>query len=168
MTKRTHLLGGLAIAMAGIKVAEMHGIAWSMPLAASVTGASLVGSLIPDIDTPTSKAGGAVKPVSVVINKVCGHRGIFHSLLLYLVLVSCALWIFPQYYCIWLGLGAGVFSHLVLDSFNKTGVPLFWPYKVNVSFANIAVGGCGEFFVTVGLSAVIGILGWIHFCPCVV
>lgn len=47
---------------------------------AIITGASAFGSILPDIDEPSSHIGRKVKPISSAIKNRRGHRGLWHSL----------------------------------------------------------------------------------------
>ncbi|MFB3079206.1 MAG: metal-dependent hydrolase, partial [Lysobacterales bacterium] len=125
------------------------------------------GSLLPDIDTPTSSIGRPFFPLARWINQKMGHRTVTHSLLgmaIFAVLVLGAAWILSQ----WTGKGPalmhygwllilGYGSHILVDTLNKTGVELFWPCKLRcVFFYNehyrIASAGSGDYwFMTVCL-----------------
>jgi len=100
-----------------------------------------IGALIPDIDHPSSKVGKKVKPVSVVINQVFGHRGFTHTILAFLLFVLglfLLVGVIPvayqgYYFPFALGLMIGYASHLVLDMMTVSGVPLLYPFS-NHSF----------------------------------
>lgn len=53
-----------------------------------ITSASIIGSLLPDIDHPESKISKNAQILSKGINMVAGHRGVFHSPLLYIIVFS--------------------------------------------------------------------------------
>ncbi len=89
----------------------------------------LIGSIFPDIDNPRSHFGQLTKPISTIIGKVqkwegkkeYQHRGILHSLFLYVALL-----IVSYFFCPYLiGFFIGALSHLFLDMFNPSGVPVF-------------------------------------------
>jgi len=86
----------------------------------------LTASVIPDIDSCKSKIGKKVKPLSFLINIFLGHRGIFHSLLLP-ILVS--LLIMPINYEIAAAFFIGYLSHFVLDSLTPEGVMFLYPFS---------------------------------------
>jgi inner membrane protein len=94
-------------------------------------GAALaVGALLPDIDTTTSSLGKFVKPVSSLIERKVGHRTITHSFLglgLLGLVSSPLLLLYPPAWT-WLLIGAA--THIVLDTANINGVPLFWPGRL--------------------------------------
>lgn len=90
----------------------------------------LMGGIFPDIDNPRSSMGFLTKPVSTILGKISeltgktgvNHRGIFHDFTLYVAgLVLCYLYFPPL-----LGFFLGGISHLFLDAFNPSGVPLFF------------------------------------------
>lgn len=96
--------------------------------------ACTVGSLIPDIDLPTSTVGKAFKPLSVVIYCVCGHRGFVHSLLCSILLTMLLGYtesaFFPAYSVSYMyGFFSGYVLHLLQDSCTPYGVQLLWPFK---------------------------------------
>ncbi len=88
----------------------------------------LIGSIFPDIDNPNSNFGQLTKPISTIIGKIqklegkkaYQHRGILHSFLLYFIgLIITYIW------CPYLlGFFIGALSHIFLDMFNPSGVPL--------------------------------------------
>ncbi len=89
----------------------------------------LIGSIFPDIDNPNSNFGQLTKPVSTLIGKIqklegkkaYQHRGILHSLALYSCLLVASYIFFP----FMTGFFIGALSHLFLDMFNPSGVPVF-------------------------------------------
>lgn len=92
-----------------------------------------------------------VKPASTMINAACGHRGVFHAPLFYLVtiLVGSAVW--PAWSMLFYAFGIGVASHLILDMLNRNGIPLFWPVKKRISIASVSVGGFVEWLIRLAL-----------------
>ena len=98
-----------------------------IPLTYATALAVLIGSMLPDIDTPTSYFGKATRPLSTWIYAKYGHRTLTHSLVF---LTSVALVIFPLYayapeiaYALLIGIG----SHLFLDACTLKGSALLWP-----------------------------------------
>lgn len=95
----------------------------------------MIGGILPDIDHPGSKIGRATKPLSIVINKLFGHRGATHSLLAAL-LVMYGLFMLSSfvpndikgfYSPFAIGISVGYVSHLILDMLTVSGIPLFLP-----------------------------------------
>ncbi len=97
----------------------------------------VIASLLADIDSPTSKIGRKVK----VVNYLFAHRGFFHSLfalLIFAVLIS-----FIDY-LLALAFFCGYFLHLLLDSFTRQGIFIFFPFSTKRSKGNVRVGSLIE------------------------
>ena len=134
MTGKTHMAAGFA---AG--AAYAYFIDPSAPwLTAGVASAC---ALIPDIDLQTSKLGRAVLPVSILIQKIFGHRTLFHAPFMYAFLWVYLQHIQPEYIHIIAAAFFGIFSHIFIDCFNPKGIHLLYPYKKRFSFAKIKTGG---------------------------
>jgi len=86
----------------------------------------LFGAGFADIDTPKSKFGRKIKPLSSIINFVFGHRKLIHSGLFLLVVGYAFYFFFGNYYIPFL---IGYLSHLVLDAFSKEGINFIYPFK---------------------------------------
>jgi len=137
MLAPTHSVFGLfltliILALFGIKL-SLH---WS------ILAFSILGAIIPDIDTPKSTVGRIFYFVSAPLERRFGHRTITHSfvglliftLAFFLIIILPSLvignWtldilsLAPR----WLAaFSISYFSHIVLDMFNKRGSQLFWP-----------------------------------------
>lgn len=140
MTGVTHLIGGV---LAGVGIS----IVTEQPTAASIIGLVTlggIGGLYPDIDIPTSKLGSKVKLASKAIYKTAGHRGMFHAPLLYVIAYAAICIYAPKYQDLALAFFGGCMSHLLLDSLNVQGIPVFWPFKSKLSLMQIKVGGKTE------------------------
>lgn len=96
----------------------------------------VLGSMLPDIDHPSSAFGRRVRPISTVLSAVLGHRGLTHSLLA-VVGMSALAW-YALHHLDWhpsysvplvTGIAVGYLSHLVGDWMTNSGVPLLWPIK---------------------------------------
>lgn len=115
------------------------------------------GSLLPDIDIPTSGIGRPFFPIAQRVNRLVGHRTVTHSLL---GLLLFALLLLPVY-LLWhrglaLAILLGYASHILLDQLNVMGVDLFWPGRLRaVLFLNeryrITVAGKGEYILLCAL-----------------
>lgn len=101
-----------------------------------ILAGGIIGSHLPDIDHPNSAFGSRVKPLSVPISALFGHRGITHSLLA-VIGMSFLIW-WALNYLHWqqgftvplvVGIAAGYLSHLAGDYFTNSGVPLLWPSR---------------------------------------
>ncbi|WP_171046234.1 metal-dependent hydrolase [Lentibacillus cibarius] len=111
MEWRTHLLSGLA---AGYVVTGD----WR----AAVVGG--IAAVISDLDEPKSKFGKMVFPLSLLINKMFGHRTATHSLL-FVVAVVLVLYPFTREW-VWLSAGFGVIAHIIGDMLTGK-VQCFYP-----------------------------------------
>ncbi len=85
----------------------------------------MVTCLFPDIDEEHSLINRATGPFGTVIAFLTKHRGIFHSLLLYLGLFITVSLIWNNYYA-WAIL-LGYLAHLVGDGITPMGVKIFHP-----------------------------------------
>lgn len=139
MTGVTHILGGIAAGIAVSALAGMDGVS-----AVGFTCASIAGSLFPDIDLCTSKAGSKAKPVSFLISHTFGHRTLFHSPLLYTTIYPLCNHYMPYLHPWILAFTVGAASHLLLDMFNYKGIPLLYPLSKHYHIASIKTGGKGE------------------------
>lgn len=147
MEAETHLAGGL-LAGATLLVAYANkdfgiGDIAILPSLGYVT-ASMAGSLFPDIDIHTSTIGRKAGFISVLIEWICGHRLLFHAFALYILIYYGVSLQFRSLETYMFAFLFGVSSHLVLDLFNKKGVPLLFPlstkhfYIVGVSCRGLA------------------------------
>lgn len=138
MMHYTHTPGGIFAVASVFMVAQPNNIAeLSVGL---FCGA--VGGLLPDIDHESSKITKKLGPIGYIISRCCSHRGITHTLALWVFLFGLIATCFPVlgFYCGCLFLGC--VSHLVLDAMTPSGVPLLWPMKQNkISFMKIKTGG---------------------------
>jgi inner membrane protein len=135
------------------------------PVSIEGLAATAAGSLLPDIDTPTSSIGRPLFPLARRINEKLGHRTATHSLLGVAVFALAAgalealaratgllsLDGFAPALC----LALGYLSHVLIDTVNKTGVELFWPSRLRCVFFlgeryRIASGGAGDYWFMVG------------------
>jgi len=151
MTAPTHIAFGL------LTVAGSFSF-FSMPLHRNLPAVvcAIIGSVLPDIDSPNSYIGRVLPYASIPIERQWGHRTITHSLLCLLAL-SVMIWpllIFqtPCYAAVILG----YMSHLIADCATKSGVPLFYPHSAACVFPGsakyrIKTGSKGEGCLLIGL-----------------
>lgn len=112
------------------------------PETALLTCAAAAGcSLLPDIDIGTSKIACLCRPAAYTIQFVCGHRGVFHSPLLWSILFFLLSSRFPQYQIWILSAACGVGSHLLLDILNPAGIPVLWPMRKKFAIGIFRTGG---------------------------
>lgn len=173
MLAPTHIVFGTALSLIVLAVFGL-----SSSLHWSIIFCAIIGSLLPDIDLPKSSIGKLVTPLSKAIEKRFGHRTITHSLLAWaLVSVVFASFVFLFTFIFntvtdtpiqnlnlqirWISaFSIGYFSHLLLDMFNPSGVPLFWPNPTrDVALGNPKYrprsGAKSEAFIFLGLCLVL-------------
>ena len=126
MISGTHVAFGstLFLASSAIFEYEVSAVTWLCVAA---------GSILPDIDLPTSVLGRTFWWFSSPIEKRFGHRTITHS---FLAMIVLGLLLSPLLYYnlslyFWCVIG-GYWSHLWIDMFNLRGVDLFWPSPIRV------------------------------------
>jgi inner membrane protein len=121
-----HLIGGFVFS--GIVGGFMGENLFESP--ASMTTV-LIGSVIADIDLPTSPIGKIFKPISVMINNRFGHRTITHSFLAIAATTAIfSIFLTPigfhgLYWFI------SYFSHCLFDMLTVQGVPFLFPLLKN-------------------------------------
>lgn len=116
---------------------------------------SIVGGLIPDIDSPTSAFGKPLKPVSKLINKAFGHRTITHSGLWIVPLLLLYLYTKNEFV---LGYLIGFVSHLFSDTLTSGGIPWLYPLEKKRLRLTRIKSGDGDMLLTI-LSIAIFVLG---------
>lgn len=110
------------------------------------------GSLLPDIDHPQSWVGRRSRPISTVVSSMLGHRGITHSAIAVIVLVSLLL--YGGYSrAISSALAVGYLSHLATDMLTPRGLRLAWPLRKTWSLPLCHTGSAAEPTIVVGLCA---------------
>lgn len=139
MTGVTHILGGIAAGIVASTLIGMEDVS-----AVGFTCVSIAGSLFPDIDLCTSKAGSKAKPVSFLISHTFGHRTLFHSPLLYTVICILCNYYMPNLHPWIMAFTIGAASHLLLDMCNYKGIPLLYPLSKHYHIASVKTGGKGE------------------------
>ncbi len=116
----------------------------------------LFGALLPDIDTPNSKVGSRLSPISKIIEKVFGHRGVVHTI--WGMFLFCGLFWYFINKTYGTALFVGFFSHLLIDGFTKMGINFLHPLgKLHLS-GFIETGTIGEtivFVVIIALSVIL-------------
>ena len=134
MKSTTHLTAG---AVTGLLIAQ-----GAQPSVALLTcGITAICGLLPDIDTGASGIAKLCRPAAYTLQLFFGHRGLFHSPVLWAIL--CAAWycVAPQH-STWIKAAAcGILSHLMLDTLNPAGVPWLWPFKIRIAIPAARSGG---------------------------
>ena len=140
MNYRAHKIGGTCsgIIASALLFADNPSVLNIVSSLLIISGASL-GSIMPDIDKPTSKVGRNIfiNPLSKVIHKQFGHRTITHSVILsvlFLSILVASSYMYkdiPFYFYsnFTIGFSVGYLSHLLLDALTVEGIPLFYPFS---------------------------------------
>lgn len=102
-------------------------------------------SLLPDIDKHDSKIGNKTPVISHLIENVFGHRGLFHSPLAMIVFGYLILHFISQPVALVFLVGYG--SHLLIDSFTKSGINLLYPLTTFKLKGFVKTSGALEYFI---------------------
>ncbi|MBB5349568.1 metal-dependent hydrolase [Desulfoprunum benzoelyticum] len=115
------------------------------------------GAILPDLDHPQSFIGRVFFPISLPLNRLCGHRGAFHSFWLW-----GALLLLGYFLCMPLAIiSTGALLHCLVDCATVSGVRAFapWSEKLFVIFRRswrIKSGSPSE----IAVLAVFGMIAW--------
>lgn len=113
-----------------------------------------IGSILPDIDSPKSIISRFCRPIAILVNHYCGHRGLTHapliplifSIILQLKVIKAS----DLSYCLFYGLMSGCVLHLVQDICTMSGIPLLYPFsKKKTSLMGIKSGDPGNIPTTI-------------------
>lgn len=117
--------------------------------------ACTIGSIFPDIDISTSKLGKRIKPASMIISHVFGHRGFIHTPLNGIILtILLCLVANEEFPCIPSAFCVGFFLHLLQDTFTKAGIMWLFPIKAKIHFTNIKSNSLLCIPITLALAAI--------------
>ena len=156
MKAPTHITGGITAGLIYLKAAQSSDFGLA-PLGVLTCAGCLAlavgGSLIPDLDTKTSKAGHAAAPASATISFFFGHRTVLHGPLLYIALYILAVQSAPIIQPFAFSFLLGILSHIWLDMLNPRGVPLLYPVPAKFHTVDIPTGGFAEYLVLSVLAA---------------
>lgn len=131
MMGRSHMLFGTAAAAAYIYTVSTGTSQAAAVLAPTVTyplltaGLCFLGSILPDIDNSLSTIGQKTYPLSYAIEQKWGHRTYTHDIIFWLLPALVSFFKCP----ILFGLFIGIMSHLFLDAWTISGLPVC--YLVN-------------------------------------
>ena len=125
------------------------------PIEVAALSCAGLGALLPDVDTPNSRAGWCVYPLASFLERRFGHRTITHSFVGTAIFAAlCApLWWWPHLAPFYWALLIGYGSHLLADAATKSGVPLAWPNRRSWVFP-----GNDQFRIKTGSAAELGVL----------
>ena len=124
------MMMGSHLVLSGICIAAASAVGM-LPFNPLLFVVGAFGSLLPDIDHPSSWLGRRLPFISYPISAVFGHRGITHSLI---AIVAMAFLLSGRIAIpsVMTALIVGYLSHLFGDAFTHKGIPLFWPNKTAV------------------------------------
>lgn len=133
MVAITHQTFGITFGLGAILLLQLFGI-YPSGVEETIIYFSLVllGSLLPDLDTPRSKLGRKLWPIAFIISIFVKHGTATHSLLFVVGVIVTSGLIFGMLQLSWfytLGIGLGTLSHVVGDWLTKSGVPLLYPFR---------------------------------------
>lgn len=162
MEGRSHLLVGLTAGVVFDSIVHLSGdpltLAKAVPLVLLVKKAVYYfsvgfGALLPDIDNARSTMGHKFGWVSKEIQRVAGHRTIFHSFLglaigalLAIGLERVVIYLLDQHgyslpgafvgasHLVFFGVLFGCVMHIAADALTLGGVPLLWPNRKRFGF----------------------------------
>ena len=110
-----------------------------------------IGSLLPDIDHPSSWVGRRLPVISRPLAAMIGHRGVTHSVVAVLVCLFFLRWegfsrtvIDP--------LVIGYLSHLAADLLTSSGLRLAWPSRKRQAIPLCRTGSFGETVIVAGVA----------------
>lgn len=162
MTSRTHDLAAFTTLTTALALLPHSTV--SLATAITVFGASMIGGITPDIDQPTAPLWRKIPAGSFfgrLISPLLGnHRMISHSLFgltlaglgLKYLLAYVHTFLLVDMHLVWWAFMLGYFSHLVMDTLTKEGVPWFFPVPLRLGFPplkflRITTGGLTEKFI---------------------
>jgi len=193
MEGRSHLLVGLTAGVVLDSFVHLTGepltMAKVVPLALIVNKAIFYfsvgfGALLPDIDNARSTMGHKFGIVSKEIQRIAGHRTIFHSLLGLVIgsLLAIGLervvvyelslhgFLFPAQFVgashlVFFGVLFGCVMHIAADALTLGGVPLLWPNHKRFGFPpnphlRFRTGTWPEFVIVWSFIILVGIGIW--------
>jgi len=153
MLLRTHLAFGLLVGLLSLNYLNVPSTYLFIIMVC-------FASALPDIDESDSRIGRKLRPLSTIIEKVFGHRNIFHSIFP-LILIFIIFFYVLKWNVAGVAFLLGYSSHLFTDMFTYMGVGLLYPlYKGRIT-GFIKTGGIVEhilFFILI--FANILVLGW--------
>lgn len=193
MEGRSHLLVGLTAGVVLDSMIHLTGdpltMAKTVPLALIVNKAIYYfsvgfGALLPDIDNARSTMGRKFGIVSKEIQRIAGHRTVFHSLLglaigalLAIGLERLAIYLLGQHgltlsdqligssHLVFYAVLFGCIMHIAADGLTQGGVPLLWPNHKRFGFPpnphwRFRTGTWPEFVIVWAFMILVGIGIW--------
>lgn len=166
MTGKTHLAAGILSGEIVVLATQCQ----TLGIVGGIIALGAFGGLVPDIDHPhsqISKSSLFTKLISRIATSTLKHRGFTHTIW-FIAMLAGITWklttVFngPALYFT-IAIAAGMLSHMILDTFNPTGIMWMWPISMHkFHWAKIKTGKKGDARIRLMLNfiATIGIV-WI-------
>ena len=139
MMLRTHLVFGFLIGLLSLNYLNIPNVYVFLILVC-------VSAVIADIDNSNSKIGRKIKTVSWTIEKLFGHRNLFHSIFP-LITIFIIFFFLLKWNVVGMAILLGYGSHIFIDAFTYMGIGLFHPiYNKRIS-GFIKTGGIVEYLI---------------------
>lgn len=148
MTGRTHEAFAFASLLTVAAIAPPSAV--NVPTVLLAVVATTVGCLLPDMDQATNKLWGLL-PAGDFMGKIFrrifwSHRTLSHSLLGMYIFYKLFNFLLPILFnsnviyndIILSSLMIGYFSHLLADALTRDGIPLFFPFRLQVGFPPVS------------------------------
>ncbi|MGI2115554.1 metal-dependent hydrolase (plasmid) [Shewanella sp. HL-SH4] len=146
MLFRNHLIVTAAVTVVTIGYIDIPLPLWLVVMSI------LFGSLLPDLDHPSSTIGKRVLFISIPLSAIFGHRKITHSIWPILLTIWLVNFDNSTASALVLCLSIGYLSHLLGDIFTDSGIPFFWPLSFRFkSPIPVTTGGPFEYLIAYGL-----------------
>lgn len=157
----THSIGGVG---AGLLAIAASGYGSNEIVQTAIMSGAILGSLFPDIDHKQSYISHKAPVASFAASTVFKHRGFLHSPAFILLagilltagnraLLSGSALQMAGFFIT--GFISGILSHIILDTFNKQGIPWLWPYKKRFRLLSIKTDSIMETAFAVILTVLI-------------
>ena len=190
MVGKSHLMVGLTAGVVLDSMLHVTGspltMATRVPLSLIVNKAIFYfmvgfGSLLPDIDNARSTLGRKLGWVSKGIQRIAGHRTLFHSIvglvlgsflaiglehvisyLLFTRGYTLPAQIIADSHLVFIAVLFGCIMHIVADGLTEGGVPLFWPNHTRFGFPpnphwRFRTGDWPEYVIVYGFMILVGV-----------
>ena len=105
-----------------------------------------LGAFVVDIDTSRSNFGRKMRPLSWFIEILFGHRGFFHSLVAAFIFLLLSIYLFRLSFLAFAP-ALGYLSHIFLDCFTLSGVPVLKPFSESRFSGPVSTGGVIEYII---------------------
>lgn len=128
------------------------------------TWACMLGSILPDIDSPKAMISKCIPIIPIWVNRLFGHRGITHApaipLLMYMLIKLFEGQIPEPFVCLIYGFILGYAIHLFQDAFTVGGIPILYPFsKYKLRFSHAKSGSFWNYPATVLIITI-----WVMIC----